>query len=153
MKVIGKTEVLFLNETTCPKCDINIQPYLSNPVNISNVLQYIDSKHIFPIYQQFEKLDDPHDIFDFSYGTHHLIGYKEKSEYGTSITLYYNSGKEYIKCFLRNDINQSYSSKGYYLSSFDYDGKGLMEKIYSNRTEYYKMEDIIINFQINSMIL
>jgi len=154
----------FIFEEVCPKCDTNIQPYLSNPLNISNVLNYIHSKHwkyIFPIFQQFKELEDPHDILDFKYDTlkfvDHLIGYKEKSEYGTSITLYHYYGEKYITCFLDND-----NDRKYFITSFVQDGKGLGEEIYSNRTEYYingkyygnilndKIEDIIkkINYLI-----
>jgi len=158
----------FIHDTICPKCDTYCQPFLSNPLNFNKVVLYIDPmywKYIFPIYENFHELDDPHDIFkeDLSEFFACIIGFKQFSEYGTSIEFYTNNGEEHSKFFIVNETHESFPTEKFFISSFSENKQGLEEKIYSNRTEFFinghyygnkhndKIDDIIK--QINQLFI
>lgn len=142
----------------CCSCDTHVQPYLCNPINTISVLMYIKIeyyKYIFPIYSYFKQLDDPYDIFNESSVDVQLgncyISFKEECEYGISIIIFNNYGEKYISLFLKYDEHNIYTDKKYYISSFYYDGNGLMEKIYSNRSEYF-INDIYYSNKLDDKI-
>jgi hypothetical protein len=139
------TKVTFVNDhdRICPCCDNWCQPFLCNPINTQHVLKYIEPKYypfIFPIYDKFKEIEDSEDIFQFTkqddYVDDVLYCIKEKGEYGISIRLFFSDGEEYMKVFV-NLENNRYSSKHFWFSTFMVDGKGISEKIFSNKTEYY----------------
>jgi hypothetical protein len=139
------TKITFVNDVDgiCPCCDTCSQPFLCNPKNAQYVLKYIDPKYypyIFPIYQEFKELDDTQDIFQYTKEDPQyediLLCIKERGEYGISVRLYFSDGEEYMRIFVNLGKN-TYSSTPFWFSTFEVEGKGLSEKIYSNRSEYY----------------
>jgi hypothetical protein len=152
------TKVSFVNDVDriCPCCDTCLQPFLCNPRNAQYVLKYIEPKYypyIFPIYQEFKELDDSLDIFEYTKDPQYediLLCIKERGEYGISVKLYFSDGEEYMKIFVNLEKNE-YSSKPYWFSTFEVEGKGLSENIYSNRTDYY-WNGIYMNDNIDDKI-
>lgn len=161
-----------LESYCCPKCDNNIQPFLSNPLNRDSVIKYIDRKYwkyIFPIYKYVETLDDIKNItkyaFENDYSADLFFGFKEINEYGVSIEIYhmyFGSDCEitpYMGIFRDKDENKFTS-----LYAGEYpDVYGLREVFFSNRTEYYingkyysnTIDDNIekIQFKINEKLI
>lgn len=129
----------YIFEEICPKCDNQIQPFLSNPINFRHVIDYINTKHwkyIFPIYSFFQKLDEKKDIINYckfyNIPSDVLIAYKEHGEYGTSINLFNLTIDKYMRFFQNREGPYAITQL-----TFGKDHIGLREIIYSNRTEYY----------------
>jgi hypothetical protein len=156
-KFIGKNINPFhLSGDICGCCDTFNNPYLCNPINAKYVLKYIDTEYypfIFPIYNKFKDLEDPLLIFQYSKKEKQLedvlLCIKERNKYGVSVRLYLRDGDEYMRLFV------NLSKSPYWITTFSKGRKGIIEKIYYDRTEYYingKYYSNEIDYNLNKIL-
>lgn len=85
----------------------------------------------------FQTLENPRDIFKYipKDRNNYFVCYKEKFEYGITISINDIYGNELNQMIVRYSKNNIFSSEDFYISSSTY--FRLFEKISENKTEYY----------------
>ena len=102
-----------------------------------------------------ESYDDINDIFDElkdgDIGNNYIC-YKESNEYGYSIKIYEQTGELIYNIFLCEDICDELQGKCITTFYNNKTKKGLFEKIFSNRSEFY-INDVFTSYDINNNMI